>query len=136
VPGGAVGVGLADELADGLGDGDGLGLGVVALGVVGLGAVSPGGVALDVVVLGVVVPGVLALGVLALGVVGPGVLLEVVALGVPLSETVGVADLVPPSGNEGGVVDGEPDEQADTDAGASMAKAAQPRTVPRKCRRP
>jgi hypothetical protein len=113
----------------------------VGLGVVGLGAVMPGGVALGVVVLGVVVPGVLVLGVLVPGVVGPGVvgpgvLPEVVALGVPLSEMVGVADLLPPSGNEGGVVDGEPDEQADTDARASMAKAAQPRTVPITRRRP
>jgi hypothetical protein len=88
VPGAAVG----NELADGLGDGDGLGLGVVALGVV--------------------------------------------ALGVPLAEMVGVAGPVPPGESEGGVVDGEPDVQADTDPLASMAKAAQPRTVPRKRRRP
>ena len=97
VPGAAVG----NELADGLGDGDGLGLGVVVLGVVVL-----------------------------------GVLLEVVALGVPLAEIFGVAGPVPPGENEGSVVDGEPAVQADTNAGASMAKAAQPRTVPRKRRRP
>lgn len=97
VPGAAVG----NELADGLGDGDGLGLGVVVLGVVVL-----------------------------------GVLPEVVALGVPLAEIAGVAGPVPPGENEGGVVDGEPDVQADTNAGASTAKAAQPRTVPRKRRRP
>ncbi len=85
-------------------------------------------------------PGVLlevvALGAAVLGVVVPGVLLEVVALGVPLAETVGVAVRVPPGENAGGVADGEPDEQADTDAVASMAKAAQPSTVPRKRRRP
>lgn len=107
VPGAAAG----NELADGLGDGDGLGLGVVVLGVV-------------------------ALGVVVLGVVVLGVVLEVLALGVPLAEIVGVAEPVPPGENEGGFGDGEPDVQADTDAVVSMAKAAQPRTVPRKRRRP
>jgi hypothetical protein len=132
---------VGNELADGLGDGDGLGLGVVALG-----AVMPGAVVLGVVALALVVPGVVVLGVVALalvvlgavvsGVVVSGVLLEVVALGARLAELVGVAGRVPPGENEGGVVDGEPDVQADTDAGASMAKAAQPSTVPRKRRRP
>lgn len=149
VPGAALGNELADGLGDG--DGDGLGLGVVALGVVALGAVTPGTVApgvtmLGVVALGVAVPGVVAPGVAVPGVVAlavavPGLvvlgaLLEVAALGVPPAELVGVAGLVPPAGNEGGVVDGEPPPQADTDAGTSMAKAAQPRTVPRKRRRP
>jgi hypothetical protein len=134
---------VGNELADGLGDGDGLGLG---LGVVALGAAMPGAVVLGVVALAVVVPGavvsgavvlgVVALAVVVSGVVVLGVLLEVVALGVPLAALAGVAGRVPPSENEGGVVDGEPPPQADTDAGASMAKAAQPRTVPRKRRRP
>jgi hypothetical protein len=92
VPGAAVG----NELADVLGEGDGLGLGVVVL----------------------------------------GVLLEVVALGLPLAEIAGVAGPVPPGENEVGVVDGEPAVQAETNAGASMANAAQPRTVPRKRFRP
>jgi hypothetical protein len=100
------GAALGNELADGLGGRDGLGLAVVVLGVV------------------------------VLGVVVLGVLLELVARGVPLAEIVGVAGPVPPGENEGGVVDGDPAVQADTDAGASMAKAAQPRTVPRKRRRP
>jgi hypothetical protein len=86
----------------------------------GLGAAASGEVAPDVAVLGV---GVL------------GVLLEVLALGVPLAEAVGVAVLDPPGGIEGGVVGVEP-EQADTDTVASMAKAAQPSTVPRKRRWP
>ncbi len=80
--------------------------------------------------------GVVALGVVVLGVVMLAVLLGVVALGVALAEMVGVAGPVPPGDSEGGVVDGEPDVQAETDAVASMAKAAQPRTVPRKRRRP
>jgi hypothetical protein len=69
---------------------------------------------------------------------GVGVLgvLEGVAVGVPLPEAVGVAVLVPPASNEGGVVGVEPDEQADTDAVVSTAMAAQPRTVPRRRRRP
>jgi hypothetical protein len=124
VPGAALG----NELADGLGDGDGDGLG---LGVVALGAVTPGTVAP-----GVAVPGVVALAVAVPGLVVLGARLEVVAPGAPPAEVVGVALLVPPAGNEGGVVDGEPPPQADTDAGTSMAKAAQPRTVPRKRRRP
>ena len=112
VPGAALG----NELADGLGDGDGLGLGVVALDAVALGALVLGAVVLGAVVL--------------------SALPEVAALGVSLAETVGVAEPVPPAENEGGPVDAEPDEQADTDAVASMAKAAQPRTVPRKRRWP
>jgi hypothetical protein len=122
VPGAAAG----KELADGLGDGDGLGLGVAALGVAAFGAG----------VLGVVALGVPVLGVLVLGVLVLGVLLEVVALGVPLAEVVGAGGPVPPGDNEGGVGGVEPDEQADTDAVASTAKAAQPRTVPRKRRQP
>jgi len=141
VPGAALGNELADGLGDGLGDGDGLGLGVVALGAVTPGTVVLGVVTLGVAALGVAVPGVAVLGVLALavavpGVVVPGVLLEVVAPGVPRAEVVGLAGPVPPGENEGGVVDGEPPPQADRDAGASMANAAQPRTVPRKRRRP
>jgi hypothetical protein len=142
VPGAAVGT----ELADGLGDGDGLGLCVAGLGVAALGSVIPGAVVLGVAVLGVVVLGVVVSGAVVLGVVAPavsvsgvavlGVLLEVVALGVPPAELAGVAEPVPPSENEGGVVGGEPPPQADTDEGASMAKAAQPRTVPRRRRRP
>jgi hypothetical protein len=147
VPGAALG----NERADELGDGDGLGLGVVALGavtpgtvvlgVVTLGVAVPGvavpGVAVPgVAVPGVAVPGVLALAVAVPGVAVPGVLLEVVALGVPRAEVVGLAGPVPPGENEGGVVDGEPPPQADSDADASMANAAQPRTVPRKRRRP
>jgi len=62
--------------------------------------------------------------------------LEVVGLGVPLAEPVGVAGLLPPGENEGGVVGGEPFEQADTDAVVSMAKAARPSTVPRTRRQP
>ena|SRR5579859_851461 len=116
-PGGAVG----NELADGLGGGDGLGLGAVALGAVMPGAVVPGAL-----VPGAVVPGALV----------PGALLEVVTVGLPLAEMAGVAGRVPPGENEGGVVDGEPDVHADTDAVASTAQAAQPRTVPRKRRRP
>ncbi len=142
VPGAALG----NELADGLGDGDGLGLAVVALGAVTpgtvvLGVVTSGTVVLGVVTpgvaaLGVAVPGVVALAVAVPGVVVLGVLLEVVTLGAPPAEVVGLAGPVPPGENEGGVVDGEPPPQADTDAGASMANAAQPRTVPRKRRRP
>jgi hypothetical protein len=97
-------------VGNGLGDGDGLGLGDVA-------------------------PFVLVLGVLLEG-LALGVPLEGVALGVPLAEVIGVAVLVPPGANAVGVVDGEPAVQADTDVAASMATAAQPRTVPRKRRRP
>jgi hypothetical protein len=135
VPGAALG----NERADGLGDG--LGLGVVALGAVTPGTVVLGVVTLDVAARGVAVPGVAVLGVLALAVAVPGVavlgvLLEMVALGVARAEVVGLAGPVPPGENEGGVVDGEPPPQADSDADASMANAAQPRTVPRKRRRP
>src|SRR5579859_2098137 len=126
-PGGAVG----NELADGLGDGDGLGLGAVALGAVMPGAVVPGAVVPGAVVPGAVVPGAVVPGALV-----PGALLEVVTVGLPLAEMAGVAGRVPPGENEGGVVDGEPDVHADTDAVASTAQAAQPRTVPRKRRRP
>ena len=66
---------------------------------------------------------------------GLGVPLEV-AVGVPLAEPVGVAGLDPPAENEGGVVGVELVEQADTDAVVSMAKAAQPSTVPRTRRQP
>lgn len=72
----------------------------------------------------------------ALGVGVLDVLLEAVAVGVPLAEPVGVAGPLPPAENEGGVVGVEPDEQAVTDAVASTAMAAQPRTVPRRRRRP
>jgi len=65
-----------------------------------------------------------------------GVLPEVVGLGVPLAELVGVAELVPPGENEGGVVGVEPDEQADRDAVATTAMVAQPSTAPRKRRQP
>jgi hypothetical protein len=117
VPGAAVG----NELADGLGGGDGLGLGVVALGVGVPGVGVPG-----VGVPGVGVPGV---GVPGVGVPGVGV------PGVPLAGTVGAAGPVPPGENVGGA-DGVPPVQADTDAVATTAKAAQPRTVPRKRRWP
>ncbi len=142
VPGAALGNELADGLGDGLGDGDGLGLGVAALGAVTPGAVTPGATMLGVVAPGVAVLGVVALAVAVLGVAAVpgvvvlGVLLEVAALGAPLAERVGLAGPVPPGENEGGVVDGEPPPQADTDADASTANAAQLRTVPRKCRRP
>jgi Sortase domain len=133
-----------NELADGLGDGDGLGLGVagVGVGVAGVGVVAPGtvtpggvvlgvgvldGAALGAVVAGGLVPGVLVPGV---GVLGP--LPGAVALGVPLAETAGVAVLVRPGGNDGGVVDGELDEQADSAALASTARAAPPRTAERR----
>jgi hypothetical protein len=110
------GASAGNELAAGLGDAAGPGLGVVTLGAVVLGVAAPA----------VVVPGVAVL----------GVPLEVVAPGVPLSETVGVAEPRPPGENEGGVVGAEPVEQADTDVAASMARAAQPRTFPGKRHRP
>jgi hypothetical protein len=89
-----------------------------------------GGAALDG---GALDGGALVAGALGEGVLGEGVgVLEGAAVGVP----VGVAVLVPPASNEGGVVGVEPDEQADTDAVVSMAMAAQPRTVPRRRRRP
>jgi hypothetical protein len=138
VPGAAAGI----ELSDGLGDGDGLELGLglgldaAALDSAALGVAVLGEVALDVAVLGEVALGVGVAGSVVLGAVVLGVLLEVGALGVSLAETLGVAESVPPAENEGGAVDAEPDEQADTDAVASMAKAAQPRTVPRKRRWP
>jgi hypothetical protein len=145
VPGAAVGNELADGLGDGEGLGDGLGLGVglrgaAAWGVAVLG-VAVGVAALGVAVLGVAVLGVVALDVAVLGVVVLGVLVMgplpgIVALGVPLAEAAGDAGLVPGGANVGGVVGGEALEQADTDAEASIAMAAQPRTVRRKRRRP
>jgi hypothetical protein len=72
----------------------------------------------------------------ALGVVVSGVLSEAAALGAPLAEPVGVAGLDPPGENDGGVVGGELDEQADIDTVVSMVKAAQPSTVPRPRRQP
>jgi len=134
VPGAAAGNELSDGLGDG--DGDGLGLGVATLGAATLGVAVLGEVALGVAALGVALAGVVVLGAGVLGVVVLAVLLEVAALGVSPAETVGVARPVPPGENEGGVVGAEPDEQADTDAVASMARAAQPRIVPRKRRRP
>jgi hypothetical protein len=135
VPGAAAG----NELSDGLGDGLGLGVAVLdaaALGALVLGAVVLGAVVLGTVVLGAVVVGAVVVGAVVVGAVVLGAPLEVAVLGVSLAETVGVAEPVPPAENEGGAVDAEPDEQADTDAVASMAKAAQPRTVPRKRRWP
>jgi hypothetical protein len=113
-----------------LGDGDGL-----------CGAAAWGVSALGVAVLGELVSGVSALGVVALGEVALGVVVMgplpgIVALGVALAEPVGVAGLVPPGENVGGVVGGEAPEQADTDTVASIAMVAQPRTVRRKRRRP
>ena len=141
-----MGVGcLADGLGDGLGDGDGLGLGeglrgAAAWGVDGLCVAVFGAAVLGAVVRGELVVGVAALGVVApgevvLGVVVMGPLPGIVALGVPLAETVGVPGLVPPGVKLGGVVGGAP-PHADTDAVASIAMAAQPRTVRRKRRRP
>lgn len=112
VPGGGVG----NVLADGLGDG-GLGLGAAAWCVAALAVVALDVAALD----------------LALDVAALDVPLEVVALGVPLPVAAGP---VPPGEKGGGVVGVEAPLQADTDAVASMAKAAQPRTVRRKRRRP
>jgi hypothetical protein len=71
-----------------------------------------------------------ALGVLVLGVP------EVALPGVPLAVAVGAAGPVPPGEKVGGVVGGEAPLQADTNAVASMAKAAQPTAVRRKRRRP
>jgi hypothetical protein len=134
VPGAAAGNELSDGLGDG--DGDGLGLGVAALDSAALDGAALGVAVLGEVALGVSVAGSVVLGAVVVGAVVLGVPLEVAALGVSLAETVGVAEPVPPAENEGGAVDAEPDEQADTDAVASMAKAAQPRTVPRKRRWP
>jgi hypothetical protein len=106
---------VGNVLADGLGDG-GLGLGAAAWGVAALAVVAPDVAAPDVAPLGVP--------------------LEVVPLGVPLPVAVGAAGAVPPGEKGGGVVGGEAPLQADTDAVASIAKAAQPRTVRRKRRRP
>jgi hypothetical protein len=120
VPGAAAG----NELAAGLGDGLGLGVGL------------PAAPAWGVAALGVAVPGVAALGVALLGVVAKGPLPEIVALGVALVRAVGDAVMASGGENEGGVGGGEALEQADTDAEASIAMAAQPRTVRRKRRRP
>jgi hypothetical protein len=111
---------VGNVLADGLGDG-GLGLGAAAWGVAALAVVAP-----DVAALDVAAPDVAPL----------GVPLEVVPPGVPLPVAVGAAGAVPPGEKGGGVVGGEAPLQADTDAVASIAKAAQPRTVRRKRRRP
>src|SRR5712692_8574825 len=112
VPGAAVG---GDELADGLGDGDGLGLGAAALGAPALGAPVLGAPVLGAAVLGAAVLGAAVLGAAVLGaaVLGAavlGVLLVVVALGAP-AEIAGVAGPVPPGENGVGVVDGEPPAQ-------------------------
>src|SRR5215471_5890503 len=77
----------------------------------------------------------LGLGVVALGTTAPAVL--AVAVGVVLAEIDGVAVAVPLGAKEVGVVDGEPPpKQADTDTEVRMAKAAQPRALLRKRRRP
>jgi hypothetical protein len=135
---------LADGLGDGLGDGDGLGLGeglrgAAAWGVDGLRVAVFGSAVLGSVVLGERVFGVPPLGVVAPGDVGLGVVVMgplpgAVALGLPLAETVGVPGLVPGGVKLGGVVGGAP-PHADTDAVASIAMMAQPRTVRRKRRR-
>src|SRR5215468_2929412 len=117
-----------------LGAGSGCGV-VVGSGLVGVGVLGVGVLGVGVLGVGVLGVGVLGVGVLGVGVLGVGVL-GVGVLGVPVAEVVGVAGLVPPGENEGGVVDGEPPVQADTDAKPSMARAAQPRTVPIKRRRP
>jgi hypothetical protein len=104
--------------------------------VLALGASVPGVSVPGVSVPGVSVPGVSVPGVSVPGVSAPGVPLEVGAPGVPLAEMGGVAGPVRPGENDGGVVGGDADEQADTDAVASMATAAQRRTVPSKRRRP
>jgi hypothetical protein len=91
---------------------------------------------LGVSVLDALWSGVAAPGAVGLGVVVMGPLPGIVALGVPLAGTVGDAGLVPPGEKLGGVVGGEAPEQADTDAVASIATAAQLRTVRRKRRRP
>jgi hypothetical protein len=48
---------------------------------------------------------------------------------VPLDETIGVAEPVPPGENEVGVAEGEDAVQAETDTEASMVKVAQPMAV-------
>jgi hypothetical protein len=110
-------------------------LGAAVLGAAVLGAAVLGAAVLGAAVLGAAVLGAAVLGAAVLGAAVLGVLLVVVALGAP-AEIAGVAGPVPPGENGVGVVDGEPPAQADTDAVASMAKAAQLRTVPRKRRRP
>jgi hypothetical protein len=139
-----------DGDGDGVGDGDGdrLGLGATTPGTLALGVGVRGARVLGVPVLGVgvrgvgvpgaEVPGVVALAVAVSGGVAPGDLLEVEARGVPVAVAVlgGVADPRPPGENEGGVVDGEPDEQADSDTRPSTARTAQPSTVPRTRLRP
>lgn len=94
-----------------------------------------GGAALDG---GALDGGALDAGALGAGVLGVGVLgvPEGVAVGVPVAEPVGDAVPLPPAANEGGDVGGELVEQPDTDAVPSTAMAAQPRTVPRRRRRP
>jgi len=119
VPGAAGGNELAGWLGGGALDGGALDGGALDGGALDGGALDGGG---------------LGAGVLGVGVLG--VLLEAVAVGVPLAGPVGVAGPVPPAENEGGVVGGELVEQADTGAVASIAMAAQPRTVPRRRRWP
>jgi len=97
--------------ADGLADGGGLGLGAAAWG-----EAAPDAAPLDVAALGV-----------------PP---EAAPPGVPLAVAVGAAEPVPPGEKGGGVVGGEAPLQAATSAVVSTAKAAQPRTVRRKRRRP
>ncbi len=60
---------------------------------------------------------------------GLGLTLDVVARAVPLDEVVGVAEPVLAGENEVGVAEGEDDEQAETDAEASMVKVTQPVAV-------
>jgi hypothetical protein len=55
--------------------------------------------------------------------------LGVVALALPLGRLVGVAEPVAPGENVAGVAEGEDPVQAETDADASMVKAAQPTVV-------
>lgn len=68
---------------------------------------------------------------LGLGVVTLGLCVVALALGVavPVAEVVAVAEPVPPGDNVGGVAEGVPVEQPETDAGASMAKVAQPAAI-------
>ena len=110
------GAGVGKVSADGLADGGGLGLGAAAWGEAA--------------------PDVAALDVAALGVLVLGAPLGAAPLGVPLAVAVGAAGPVAPGEKGGGLAGGEAPLQADTNAVASMARAAQPRTVPRRRRRP
>jgi hypothetical protein len=102
VAGAAVGNGLADRLGDAEGRGDAEGLGDADR----LGDAEGRGDAEGLP--------------LALG---------VVALALPLGRLVGVAEPVAPGENVAGVAEGEDPVQAETDADASMVKAAQPTVV-------